>query len=417
LTNKVSEVQMRTREMHKSKSAVKLRQDCAAHAARQEEAKLQELHRDTTEKLHLLDSQMENIQRQITRLEREQSLNSKAVFSADVDLREAALPVVPNCLCPLGQVERRSACWQGQEVLAEVVGLNVSQWKAWEKAARCELMVAHTMRHPHLQEVYGMFYTGSHWTKPQPCLAVIVESHHVEDMLAAHLHGANRLTENQAFHVTNDLVSVVAYLHANGTIHRQIIPENVLVQQKAVGFVGKLAGLFTARVACRVFYSPTVRQLSRAEAGSWSVEEDRRSLSLASVNARPADMRDLGCVLLQLWKAVSEDLASQSPSQSAASRSSTPTLTGREEAVQHDNSLHDNEAFLAAIRDKSMRHLVSCLLAEDPVQRPSAKQAQHMLFNMQDSDTLELPNLPNDLSRTSPLIDLVAEGLLKVGAV
>jgi len=414
LTNKVSEVQVRTTEMHDSKSAVKMIEESAEHATRQEEAKLQELHRDTTEKLHQLDTEMENIQCQITRLEQELSFNSKAVFSADVDLKEEVMPEVPNPLCPLGQVERRSACWQGQAVSVELIGLNASQWKAWEKAARCELMIAHTVGHPHLQEVYAIFYTGSHWKKPQPCLAAIVEPHRPEEMLTAHLHGARRLSENQAFHVTHDLVSVLAHLHANGTIHRHIIPENVLVQQRAVGFIGKLAGLFTARVSCRVFYSSMVRRLSRAEARSWSVEEDRRSLSLAVVDARPADMKDLGHVLLQLWTAVSEDLASRP---SSASHSSTPTLGGSKGVVQYDNSLHGDDALLAAIRDKSMRHFVSCLLADDPVQRPSAKQAQNMLFIMQDSDTLKLPDVPNDVSRTSPLVDLAAEGLLKVGVV
>jgi serine/threonine protein kinase len=334
-----------------------------------------------------------------------------------VDLGET-VQTVPNKLCPLGKLERRNARWQRQEVLTEVIELTVNQWKAWEKSARCELMIAQTIRHPHLQEVYGIFYTGAHSKKPQPCLAVVMESHRPEEMLAAHLQGASRrLTENQAFHITTDLVNVLVYLHANGTIHRHIIPENVLVQQKAVGFIGKLAGLFTARVACRVFYSPMVRQLTRAEAMSWSIPEDRRSLSLASVNARPADMRDLGLVLLQLWAAVSEDLASRPPSQSAASRSSTLELTGVEEAVQRDNSLQGDDALLAVIRDTSMRHFVSCLLAEDPSQRPSAKQAQHMLFIRQDSETLKLPDVHNDSSRTSPLVDLAAEGLLSVGVV
>merc|ERR1739838_1244262 len=117
-----------------------------------------------------------------------------------------------------------------------------------------------------------------------------------------------------------------------------------------------------ARVACRVFYSPMVRKLTRAEARSWSVEEDRRSLSLALVDARPADMRDLGHVLLQLWAAVSKDLVSGSPSQSCASRGSTLTLGGSQVAVQHNNSLQGDDALLAAIRDKSMRQFVSCLL-------------------------------------------------------
>jgi len=344
-----------------------------------------------------LEIEISSLQAKVQRVRGEQSADLEELESTkDLEFGEgkhpcavATLPV-PNACSPNGKVERHNVSWGGAYATAETLWYPAGspQLEAWEKAARCELRIISLLSHPNLQEVYGAAADSRGvFLLVEPFLTTLAT--HL-GLLPACDNGSSKSSfeECEKLYLSCDLANGLDYLHSKGVAHRHVVAENAFVIQH-VGVSAKLGGHFAANVTCRATGQPLVPR-----PGSCSVGAASSCVRQGSVDVRPADVRSLGILLLQIWL---HGVASAA----VAPATLAGTLSWPEAVAKPAEEFDDESA--QGIRDESVRFVVGRSLIVDPNCRLSARVLHRALCRIQDGDVSEIPEIEDDPTIQSTL--------------
>jgi hypothetical protein len=112
-----------------------------------------------------------------------------------------------------------------KEFAPQVQGMHALK-KATELFQR-EAGVLYQLQHPQIPAFRELLQTPVHG---EDCL-LLIEDYVAGPTYADLLHQGRRFTEGDVIHLLQDLLPVLAYLHQNGVIHRDVSPDNLICEQ------------------------------------------------------------------------------------------------------------------------------------------------------------------------------------------
>jgi len=221
-----------------------------------------------------------------------------------------------------------------------------------------EAMLMRVAQHPLILPIIGTYITD----EPKGQLAIVTPWCHngtVDRYLANPAHG------NQVLRVLIEVVTVLCYLHSRNIVHNDIHPSNILITAD-----GRVQ---VADLGISDFVNPTVPNVS-AVAGHWDYRSPQKCL--ADVNrpyhSQPSDdIFAFGILAYQLY-------TGQSPLGSLSSGWERKLAFRRMVDGERPPRPSADECIRGPLPD-ALWDLVGRCWQEDPLERPTAEQALHIL--------------------------------------